>query len=639
MKRLIYCLLWCFIPFWAKAQNNSTATIDSLNQLLKLPIDDTTRAQTLCDLAYYWSNNDVTKAIVYSTQAFEIIQKKPFNNQTIGIMLQLAMLYQNQNDSPKSIDILHQLLELIPSKHPERATTLVFLGKNYMDIEDYDKALYFFREAGKEPSSLVYKNLHDTIPITFDVREFLNKPLDLARVFEKLNQLDSATYYITLAYKRLPYVAESDTWKSMFYWDILWTYGKIKERLGYDKEALTLYRRALAKAKKTDTGVNIQTVQVSLAQYFHKHHQADSAIFYAKSAFEKVKETPNLQAVQEAGFLLKSIYEKQNSLKKALYYYTIANAAKDTLLNTKKLQKIQQISIQQERRNKELALAYMTQQNRLKQYSLLGGLVLLGSIVLILYRINRQKQTLNIKLAQQKNVIEDLNINLEKKVKERTAELQNALNEVKMAFNKGQSTERKRVSADLHDEIGAALSSIAIFSDMAKIKAQKTAPELVLELDKIGIKSRDIIQTMRDTIWTLNEDSKQSLWERMYLSCLESLQVKNIELDWQLPPDNKLPELPFNTKRNVLLAFKEAMTNILKHSEATVVSVSGFSQNSQFVLKIVDNGKGFDASTLNNDGNGLHNFEKRMNEIGGKALLNSQLGIGTTLILEIDLPT
>jgi signal transduction histidine kinase len=549
-------------------------------------------------------------------------------------MLQLVFQYNYRGDFPKSIDMLHQLLQIVDEKHPERPTILVFLAKNYMDIGDYDNALYFHREAAKMPSTFVYKNPNDSIPIAFDTREFLNKPLGFAEIFEKLNQLDSASFYIELAYKRLPYVSETDFWKSIFHWQILWSYGRIKQRLGQDTQALALFRQAFVKAKKTNTDVNIETTQVSLAQYFQTHHQSDSAIFYAKPAFEQGRKTPNFQAVQEAGFLLKSIYEQQGKAKEALYYYTFANNAKDTLLNIKKLQEVQRLSIQQERRNKELALTNMAQQNRFKLYGMLGGLLLALTTAVVLYRNNHQKQKLNEQLAIQKNEIETLNSGLEQKVEERTAELLNALNEVKTAFNNGQTTERKRVSADLHDEIGSALSSIAIFSDVTKSKAQKTAPELVPELDRIGVKSRIMIQTMRDTIWSLSENNQQSVWERMYGFSSETLIAKGIALIWQLPDEDALPIINFTSKRNLFLAYKEAINNIVKHAEASQVVVDLSLIGNAYKLTITDNGKGFDPQKVKKDGNGLRNFEERMKEIGGTATLNSCLGEGSSLVLQ-----
>ena len=70
-------------------------------------------------------------------------------------------------------------------------------------------------------------------------------------------------------------------------------------------------------------------------------------------------------------------------------------------------------------------------------------------------------------------------------------------------------------------------------------------------------------------------------------------------------PTTNCPEFPFNTKRNLLLIFKEAIINILKHADANLVTVESSSENGQFILKITDNGNGFDVSTLKKGGHGL----------------------------------
>ena len=170
---------------------------------------------------------------------------------------------------------------------------------------------------------------------------------------------------------------------------------------------------------------------------------------------------------------------------------------------------------------------------------------------------------------------------------------------------------------------------------MTKRKAQNTAPELVDELDKIGKKSREMVQIMRDTIWSLNDESSQSVWERMYLIATEVLTANNIELKWKVPAEDTLPNLPFNTKRNLFLAFKEAVNNIVKHAEASLVRVEIRVINNEFHLWLTDNGKGFDAQNIDNQGNGLKNFKARMSEVAGTVILESTIGEGTTITFKL----
>ena len=341
-----------------------------------------------------------------------------------------------------------------------------------------------------------------------------------------------------------------DNGYAFFYCQTCNTLGTVHFRLGNLDSALYFCRLALDKAIVAQFPESIAESQLSLARFYLQTNQLDSAIHYSQKTYEVSKPLKNYILMQESAELLRSAYEKKGDFSHALFYNDLAVAAKDSIMNTEKIKQIQVLTLKEEQRRKEIETERIIYQARTRQYALIGGVFLLLVTAFFLYRNNRQKQKLNEQLRLQKTEIENLNDGLEQKVEERTAELKKALDEVQSAFNKGQTSERKRVSADLHDEIGSALSTIAIFSDLAKTKAQKFAPDLVTELERIGIKSRDMIQTMRDTIWTLKEDSHQSVWERMHISSSETLNAQNIILHWQLLNPDDLPDISFNAKRH-----------------------------------------------------------------------------------------
>jgi signal transduction histidine kinase len=626
---LILLYFWCLEGY---AQDRFVTVSDSLSKQLQKPISDVQRIETLSHLGYLWQNYDIQKSIIYLEKALKITQVKNLKEHERSLIMGLAFAYRLKGDFLKSIQLLQGIVSQTPLAPEDKIQPIIlaFISMNYRDMGDYQNALYYQR-------STIYYNK----PLPSEIQSYLNDPKAYADIFERTNQLDSALHYIKIAYWRLHNTPPSPL-KNEFSWNIPLIYGKIEEKKGDNKHALNLYQEGLSAALKDKYELGIQLAQCQLANYYNKHHQVDSTLFFAKNAFEKALKTPTYQVIQEAGFLLKTIYEKQRNPAKALYYYTLANAAKDSLFSSQKLHEIQNLTLNNERKSKEAELHIIEMQSRNKQFVLLAGLIVLLLIAVIVYRNFRQQKRLNAE-------IESLNQNLEQKVKIRTNELQQALTEVQMAFMKGQTVERKRVSADLHDEIGAALSTIAIFSDIAKRKAQNTAPELVNELDHIGLKSREMVQTMRDTIWAMNDNSPQSAWERMYIAATESLTAKGIELEWNMPDEHILPDLPFNTKRNLFLAFKEAINNIVKHSEATVVKVEGGVQNIdwgtenqllnvQYQLSITDNGKGFNPQSIYNQGNGLRNFENRMTEIGGKFQVESSVGKGTRLIFTFSNP-
>ncbi len=632
MKRSFYILIFICIPFLSKGQDVVLQQIDSLMKELTHLKMDTARVAVLVQLGELWQNKDLLKSTHYVEEALLLSKKLKLTEQTHGIMFQLAYNAMLQSDAPKSIHILQELIRLLPKNGGGYQTALAFLSLTYKNIDDYDNALLYLQQSFELNERLRNEGK------PYDERGYLGGPINMAEIFEKKNRLDSALYYAQMAYKRLA-INPAPLGEESFKWEIPWSYGIIESRLNRDNHAAELYFVSLKEAQKQGYNIGIESVELSLANHYNKINQVDSALLYATHAFESAQRTPTLQVISEAGFLLKKLYVAQQNHAKALYYNDLAHIAKDSLINVEKLRNVQALMIKEERRRQETEMQRIASENHRKQIGLVVGLLIYSSIAFFLYRNNRQKQKLNEQLLTQKAEIEALNNGLEQKVEVRTNELKKALDEVQTAFNEGQTTERKRVSADLHDEIGSALSTIAIFSDLAKNKAQKFAPELVTELERIGRKSRDMIQTMRDTIWTLNEDSPQSVWERMHISSSETLSAKNIVLHWRLLPENDLPNLPFNTKRNLFLAYKEAINNIVKHADATTVIVETRKQEGQFMLKIKDNGKGFDRNKEQKRGNGLHNFEKRMVEIDGITHIESVPNQGTCITFSLSIDT
>ncbi len=205
---------------------------------------------------------------------------------------------------------------------------------------------------------------------------------------------------------------------------------------------------------------------------------------------------------------------------------------------------------------------------------------------------------------------------------------------------------RTRIATDLHDDIGANLTKIAILSEVAQqrlgenstVNGSNGKDNLLGSVAEI---SRESVSAMGDIVWAINpkKDSLIGLTRRMRQYAEEILERRDIRLDFQAPPA-PAPDLKLdaNIRRNIYLIFKESINNIVRHSNAAIVKIDFAVADKELILQISDDGKGFDT-TYDFDGNGLLSIKKRVEDCGGRLDLSSVAGAGTNIVLRVKLRT
>ena len=192
---------------------------------------------------------------------------------------------------------------------------------------------------------------------------------------------------------------------------------------------------------------------------------------------------------------------------------------------------------------------------------------------------------------------------------------------------------RKRISLDLHDEIGAGLTSITMISEQGKIKARGRQPDDIAFYEKISAQSQGVSEKLGEVVWATNpeNDNLTSLvaYMRNYVSkFLENSTVNySLHLPDEIPPLNLDPDVG----RNLFFVIKEALNNSIKHSGASQLEITFGFKNKNYNLQIADNGKGIDYSTIAPNHNGLINMRKRIENINGKFEIISGKGRGTKI--------
>ena len=206
---------------------------------------------------------------------------------------------------------------------------------------------------------------------------------------------------------------------------------------------------------------------------------------------------------------------------------------------------------------------------------------------------------------------------------------------------------RTRIATDLHDDIGSSLTQIAVLSEVARGQANLLkAEQLSTPLERIKGVSKELVSVMSDIVWAINptKDNLPDLVQRMRRFGSDVLSGRGGKFELSAPEVEDNLALGANIRREVFAIFKEAVNNIVKYAEATETKVSFQIEDNWIILKIEDNGKGFNTNEILSEdfrpeigGNGLVNMRRRAKELGGACEILSELNHGTKIIINIPL--
>lgn len=196
---------------------------------------------------------------------------------------------------------------------------------------------------------------------------------------------------------------------------------------------------------------------------------------------------------------------------------------------------------------------------------------------------------------------------------------------------------RNKIANDLHDDIGSALSTIGLYTEVAKIKADDANKELHSLLEKISITSQEMQENMNHIVWSLQprNDAFEQVVLRLKVFAAEALSAKDIAVEFHIGNDMDDLKLSSEQRKELFLIFKEAINNIIKYAQCNRVEIYFSIQKNIMVMRIKDNGVGFEIDKLK-AGNGLHTMKERANTLRGNIYITSEPGKGTDVWLKFE---
>jgi ligand-binding sensor domain-containing protein/two-component sensor histidine kinase len=239
-----------------------------------------------------------------------------------------------------------------------------------------------------------------------------------------------------------------------------------------------------------------------------------------------------------------------------------------------------------------------------------AGILLLGGIVIGIVRyISTQKLKRQVQLHQQHESLEH---------------------------------ERARIARDLHDQLGANLTQVALLGEMAQ--EDKNSPgEIELHAQQISHTARETTRALDEIVWAVNpaNDTLEGLANYACKYAQEYLALAGLRYRAEVPTHLPATEIPPEVRHNVFLAFKESVNNVVKHAHASEAWIRLRLTPDKFILEIEDNGRGMagmdpKAAQMRN---GLRNMRKRLTDIGGEFSIAPGANGGTIVRLTVPVKT
>ena len=498
---------------------------------------------------------------------------------------------------------IFNLLDQAGKNHDATATIygLTYIGWTYMEMEQLPAALEWLYKAQNELETskldLDYSPLYSNIAATLD----------------DMGHHDSAMIYVQKAItsgergQHLSYIANGLAIQS-----------DIFVHMNQADKAEQSMNRALAIRRQIGDPFYIISDMGALAYLCSIDHKTAEGIRLCREGIALARQYRFLPKQLYLSNVLAQNYKAAGDFKSLSETQAEIIALKDSLYRNNSNQSLADMQARYETQKKENTIIDQKYKLTRTNYLIVGitSLFLLTlALGVIVFEIRRHRQTRRMR---------DFELDSQRRRQQ--------------AIDQTREEERKRILADLHDELGSGLSTIRIMSDL--VASHTPGPqEINRYATRISDISRNTAQGMNTIIWALNNDNDtlQNLCE--YIARFGEDLFENTGTGFHLvTPPADLPSLQLSGahRKNLFLCVKESLHNILKHAGARNAWVNCTIQNDDtLVISVTDDGRGLPSHQSNRFGNGLKNIDRRMHEIGGLAQLQSLPESGLEVRLEL----
>ena len=251
-------------------------------------------------------------------------------------------------------------------------------------------------------------------------------------------------------------------------------------------------------------------------------------------------------------------------------------------------------------------------------------------------------EAMRVQLKSSLEEIEEWNRALETRVQDRTRELEQRNQERSQLLKKvilAQEEERKRVARELHDGVGQALTALVMRMGSAEEIVGQDAPKARQQLEELRLLTSETIEDVRRLISALRPSVLDDMGLVPAVRWYVDTYLDKAGVKASLTTTGQVQAIPSHVEISVFRVIQEALTNIIRHSQASKAEIVLDFSNSTINGRVTDDGVGFDVPQTRQGANsytsvGLLGMEERANLLGGKLRIDSQPGRGTSITFE-----
>ncbi|MBO2543793.1 sensor histidine kinase [Salegentibacter sp. BDJ18] len=547
---------------------------------------------------FFYRDHIIDSSYYHYNLAYEQFLKADKDLKAGRMLLNMAILQEKVKDYIGSENTTFQALDLIEESTDSQNYVYPAnnnLGIIYNGLGDYSQALKYHRAALKNA-------------------EFLEDPVKSARslnnlgvVYQKLGDHNNSILNYTKALQ-IDSILQKDTELYAMLTDNL---GYSEFKLGNYQVASFLFHTALKIRDSIQHESGIVINKLHLGEYYLKNSDTTKALQYTKEANSLANTTSNNRDLLASYSLLAKI-EPQ----KAPEYLDSYIQLNDSLL-------------QEERaiRNKFARIRFETDQYIQKTQELSNEklwlsliAVILASVLFLLYLLSSQR-------AKNKE------LKFQKEQQEYNEEIYKLLLKQQTKLEEGRQEERARISGELHDGILGKLFGIRMNFGLLNLNAPgQVSAKYNQLLDKLQLTEEEIRQISHNLIREVSGSHLNfAKLLKQLVADYQNLTSAKIEFSFDDNIDGEL--IDENIQINYYRILQEALQNVVKHAEATLVNIKITREQDVLVMEIKDNGKGFDKRKKVK-GIGLKNMRDRMEKIDGMFTFKTS-AMGTDLLFRV----